>query len=155
MASKNARTEMMDEEGISTSTVVENNRTVSKTFLLKRDTDENWPTDSEGKLKQIKFSVVVDMEGTTYADILSDAIATKIIRLQGALRKSGLPYEALAEMAKTPLRRQYASLGEGIESSAKTVAKIENAVENLTPEQLQELIAKLKAKQAASTGVTA
>ncbi len=130
---KNVAVEM-DENMVDNNGQVQVDGTVKKQFGLSRDNDSQWPSGPDGKPISLRFNVVVDMSDVSHAQILADALRTKIIRLQAALRKSGSSFEALKEMASQPIRKHYNMLGTGIENPEKQLTKALELLESLPPE---------------------
>lgn len=146
MARKNNNL-MLDENGVEIGTEMLSNETIEKSFTLSRNS--NWPTEIvEGKERpvQLTFKCIIDMTNIMYSDVLDDAIRTKIITLQNALRGTGknqTPFEVLQEMAKQPIHRHYNTVGSAPENPNKLVNDLKASVANLTPEMRQKLLAEL------------
>lgn len=139
------RNNSLDNDGIELGSELSSNRTVTKQFLLSRRTD--WPTDSEGKAIELRFEVVIDLNGIQFNEVLDDAIRTKVITLQNALRGTGknlTPFEVLKEMSKETLRRGYNNCGATPENPEKATKQIMDAFSNLTPEMKKMLMKQLQ-----------
>ena len=145
MSKRNLKNVAVDDEGIEIGTEMNGNETVTKSFKLSRKTD--WPADADGNPEEIVMTVVIDMKGVKYGDILDDAIRTKIITLQNALRGTGknqTPFEVLKMMAESGnLHRHYDTMGTAPENPEKTYNDTLASVSNLSPEQRQKLMQQL------------
>lgn len=144
MAKHTMNTASMGEDGIGMEMETKG-QSVERVFTIS-STDKDWPVDEKtGKKCVLQFKLIADMTGVKYAELLDDAMRTKIIRLQAALRDSKLPYEDLVKMSKEPIRRTYANIGEAMDSPQKLMSKATAMVGNLTPEQRKALAAALLA----------
>lgn len=141
MAKKNTST-TYDEDGVSVGVEINSNRIAEKSFGLSSK-DSAWPLDSEGKPVSLTFNVLIDMNGVSYASVVDDAIRTKIIRLQNALRKN-FSFEALREMSRSPLRKTYENVGVVGDSPEKAFTKLQATASSLTPEQAAAMIEMLQ-----------
>ena len=150
MASKKNAQLAMDAEGVEIGTEMRANETIEKRFALSRKT--NWPTetvDGEERPVVLEFDVVIDMKGIGYAEILDDAIRTKVITLQNALRGTGknqTPFEVLEAMSKAgKLNRHYNTMGAAPENPEKEFQNTMASISNLSPEMRQKLMEQLAA----------
>lgn len=148
MAKKHNQT-VLDSEGVEIGTEMNSNETIEKLFVLSRKT--NWPLETVDGVErpvQLKFKVIIDMKNISYQEILDDAIRTKVITLQNALRGTGknqTPFEVLQAMSKEPLHRHYDTMGVTPENPEKEFQNTVAAISNLTPEMRQKLMAQLAA----------
>ena len=146
MSKRNLKNVAVDDEGIEIGTEMNGNETVTKTFKLSRKTD--WPTDADGNPEEIVMTVVIDMKGVKYGDILDDAIRTKIITLQNALRGTGknqTPFEVLEKMAEEKLHRHYNTMGAAPENPEKQFQNTMADISSMTPEMKKRLMEALAA----------
>lgn len=134
--------ETRDDDGISIGVDLNAGRIVEKAFVLSSKSAE-WPEGADGKKVELEFRVLIDMAGVSYASVLDDAIRTKIVRLQNALRPA-FPFETLREMSKHPLRRTYDTVGHTSDAPEKAFVKMKQSAETLTPKQAAELMELLK-----------
>ena len=148
MAKKSLKNAVLDNDGIEVGSEVQSNNTVVKSFKLCRKT--NWPTEivnGEEKPVELVFTVVIDMAGVKYQDILDDAIRTKIILLQNALRGSGkspTSFEALKALSEGgDIHRHYDTCGTAPEDPEKAFASTMSDIANMSPEMKQRLMAEL------------
>lgn len=135
---------IMDDDGVQIGVELNNNRVAEKRFSLSSK-DANWPTDADGKPVSLDFTLLCDMNGVTYNTLLDDAIRTKVIRLQNALRK-GFSFEALSELSKQPLKRPYAEVAVLSDAPEKALSKVQTAIANMSPEQLATIKAQIEAQ---------
>lgn len=140
----------VDENGITVGSTLSEKRTVEKEFVLSRRS-ACWPTDKDGKPVELRFKVVIDLAGVEFQEILDDAIRTKIITLQNALRgtaKNLTPFEVLKTMSKETLRRTYGGCGITVDNPEKQANDMERAFASMPKEVRAALLAKLNAQTA-------
>ena len=136
---KKSENVILDEHGISVGSELSDNRTIEKVFLLSRNTD--WPTDTEGKPVELRFRAIIDLNGINFKEILEDAIRSKVITLQNALRgygKKRLSFEVLQAMTKEPLQRHYSNCDAAPTNPVQAVADVQHAFSRLAPAQQRE-----------------
>jgi len=148
MAKKSLKNKVVDNDGIEVGSEVQGNNTVVKSFKLSRKT--NWPTeivDGEERPVELVFTVVIDMTGIKYQDILDDAIRTKVITLQNALRGTGknqTSFEALKALADNgDLHRHYDTCGATPEDPEKAFAATVADINNMSLEMKARLLKQL------------
>ena len=144
MASKK-NTAIMDDSGISCGTEMTSKRTVEKSFELSSKSSD-WPSDEDGKPVKLIFNLVIDLNGVMFEEILDDAIRTKVITVQNALRGTGkdtTPFEVLQEMSKKPIHRHYNTCGVTPTNPEKALREAQKAFSSLSPEMQAQFMKQL------------
>lgn len=91
----------------------------------------------------VKIEVEIDFDGVPLAQLYSWAAQTLVINLQSALRKCDL--EFVKELARAPYRRHASSMGV-VDDPSKVLKKAVEAVDSMSPEQLEALLMALQSK---------